>query len=139
MKNIISKNTTLIGKFNGYIKSIEIEGNLIIKDQNQTKIENLIVGHDGLVELKSLVAEYVYIDGFFKGNIEARKRIILEKNCHLIGDIKTPEVITREGAIFYGNLFLTKKDFNTEIIQKKLNSKINKVKQESIFKKINHN
>lgn len=138
MKNIISKNTVLVGKFNGFLESLEVAGKLIIKDQNETKIENLVLLEGGLIELKLLIADHVYIDGIFKGNIKAKKRVILEKNCQFFGDIESPEVITREGAIFYGNFFLSKENINIHATQKKINNQINKIKADSVFRKIQH-
>lgn len=138
MKNIISKNTVLIGKFHGFLESLEVAGRLIIKDQSETKIENLVLSGGGLIELKLLVSDHVYIDGIFKGNVKAKKRVILEKNCQFFGNIESPEVITREGAIFYGNFFLSKENINVHATQKKINDQINKIKTDSIFKKIQH-
>ena len=137
-KNTIGINTTLIGKFNGYLKFLEVAGNLIIKDQSQVKIGNLIVLKDAVVDLKKLVAEHVYIDGTFKGDIQAEKRVILEKNSNLIGNIQTPEIITREGAIFYGNLFLTQSITNVDTIQKKIEGKVTQIKNDNVFKKNSH-
>lgn len=131
-------NTTLIGKFNGCLKFLEVAGNLIIKDQNQVKIGSLVVLKNAVVDLKQLVAEHVYIDGTFKGDIQAEKRVILEKNSHLIGNIQAPEIITREGAIFYGNLFLTQSTTNIDTIQKKIDGKVTQIKSDNVFKKISH-
>ena len=137
-KNTIGINTTLIGKFNGHLKFLEVAGNLIIKDQSQIKIGSLVVLKNAVVNLKKLVAEHVYIDGTFKGDIQAEKRIILEKNSHLIGNIQAPEIITREGAIFYGNLFLTQSTTNVDTIQKKIDGKVTQIKSDNVFKKISH-
>src|SRR6185295_11158584 len=44
------------------------------------------------------------IDGIFKGNITATKGVVLENHALVIGDIYTPELTIRGGAIIEGKV-----------------------------------
>lgn len=62
---------------------------------------DVVIGEKGFVKA-TLVAKTILIAGKIEGNIEARERIELVATGRLIGDIKTPNLVIADGAIFIG-------------------------------------
>ncbi len=62
---------------------------------------DVVVGERGMVKA-TLVARNILIAGKVEGNVEAREKLELVATGKLIGDIKTPNLVIADGAIFIG-------------------------------------
>jgi len=61
----------------------------------------LVIGEGATVEA-SVTADNILISGKACGEIEARKRIEIYPAGHVLGNIKTPVLVVKEGAVFEG-------------------------------------
>ncbi|MCD6362776.1 MAG: polymer-forming cytoskeletal protein [Synergistetes bacterium] len=62
---------------------------------------DVVIGERGVVKA-TLVAKNILIAGKVEGNVEAREKLELVATGRLIGDIKTPNLVIADGAIFIG-------------------------------------
>jgi cytoskeletal protein CcmA (bactofilin family) len=79
--------TRIDGKFEGEIKAESGE---------------VIVGKKGEVKA-NISAESVIVGGKVEGNITATKRLELQTQSQLVGDIKTANLVVGEGVLLQGN------------------------------------
>jgi Polymer-forming cytoskeletal len=80
------------------------KGNLNFEDKISPKGILVVTEHDELqADVEVTVA---MIDGIFKGNITATECVLLENHAVVIGDIYTPELTIRGGAIIEGKVRL---------------------------------
>lgn len=88
--------------FEGAIKvphNLHIEGNF--KGQIES-LESVQIAESGVVEA-NIKAKCAIIGGKLIGNLFAEDRVELEGKSSLIGDLKTKDLIIKEGAVFHGN------------------------------------
>jgi len=97
--NIISENTILEGKFT-FHHTTRIHGSIIGTIENKESNE-LIISSTGMMRGK-IIADTVIIDGFFEGEIEAKKKVTLSESAKVIGKIETPALEMSFGAYFDG-------------------------------------
>jgi cytoskeletal protein CcmA (bactofilin family) len=62
----------------------------------------LVIG-DGACTEAEIKADIVLISGEFRGQIEVKERIEIYPTGRVMGNIKTPALIIKEGAVFEGN------------------------------------
>lgn len=94
-------------------KTLDIEGeisgqeNLSIEGRFQGKIilnqNDLIIEHNATVKAE-IHAKNVQIRGLIEGNIFAAKKVHIEKNGHMNGDIIASRISIDEGAHFKGSV-----------------------------------
>ena len=65
--------------------------------------KHLIINKGGVVRAE-VFADWVTVSGTLIGNVNARKKVEILSTGHLEGDIKTPNIIISEGALFKGNI-----------------------------------
>lgn len=85
---------------------LNFEDVLSFYDDHEDKISckgTLVVTEHGTLQADVEVT-VAMIDGVFKGKIIATKGVVLESHALVIGDIHTPEVTVRGGAIIEGKL-----------------------------------
>jgi len=68
----------------------------------------LVVGADGLVEGVVNVGSIV-VAGTVKGTVNAAGRVELKGSGKMLGEIKTPNLIVGDGAVFEGNCHMLKR------------------------------
>ena len=85
------------GRIDGYV-----EGGV-------TSDQDIVVGEGGVVEGK-IVSRIVIIGGKVRGSVNASKRVVLEKNAELQGDIHTEQLKIIDGARFNGNCHMLQKN-----------------------------
>lgn len=130
--------------------SAQMHGELCFKDPVNLRINGqfsgrlecagtLTIGQTATVEA-NLIGDNVVIAGKIKGNVTARKMLVLMPTATLTGDIMTPKLNIVEGALFQGRCqmqedFLTVDDLaqyleieNNEIIDLAMEGKIPAVK-----------
>lgn len=97
--NIISENTSLEGSF-CFHHTTRIHGTITGKIENKEESE-LILSETGSIK-GYITADTVIIDGFFEGEIRAKKRVVLSQSAKVIGKIDTPSLEISFGAYFDG-------------------------------------
>jgi len=83
---------------------LDFEGVVSFSDQLAEKLEasgTLVVAEHGKLEGHVYVTNAL-IDGVFKGNITATESVLVENHALVIGEIKTPMLTIRGGAIIEG-------------------------------------
>lgn len=102
----------------GYIgQGMKIEGRLTF--DNTVRIEGtfkgdidakgtLVIGEAGFVE-GLIKVDVAIITGEVSGTIEAISRVEIQSPGKVFGDIKTPNLIIGEGAVFEGNCVMVKR------------------------------
>ena len=74
-----------------------------VKGEIKLKKNTLSVGRNGSVEA-SISAKSVKVDGEVKGDIEGSERIIINESGRVLGNIKSPRVVLKDGSSFKGNI-----------------------------------
>lgn len=90
---------------NGY--DLDFEGVVSFDDQLAEKLEGdgaLVIAEHGKLEGDVNVSN-AWIDGVFKGNINASEGVILGNHALVVGDIYTPMLSIRGGAIIEGRCY----------------------------------
>lgn len=96
----------------------EFEGKLSFKDtvridgsfSGEIQSENtLIVGETGEIHA-TIRSRSVMISGAVEGNVHASRQLVLHKTARLQGDVETPSITVEEGAVFNGNLKMSRPD-----------------------------
>jgi cytoskeletal protein CcmA (bactofilin family) len=72
--------------------------------EGQVQVDGrLTVGQQGKVRA-NIIAREVVMSGTVEGNIDASERIVLTKDSHLTGDVKTAGIVIEDGAYFKGGI-----------------------------------
>lgn len=97
---IINEGTRIDGKI-VFDRNIRIHGSI---RGNIQALEGsmMTISNSGLVE-GNIEADVLFIDGFVRGDIEARTRVTLSGTARVVGNIKTPKLLIEFGAYFEGN------------------------------------
>lgn len=99
-------------------KGMHVEGKLTF--ENTVRIDGnfkgeissngtLVVGAGAEVEAEIKV-DTAIVTGEVKGALEAKTRVELQSPARLFGEIRTPNLIIGEGAVFEGNCVMLKRD-----------------------------
>ncbi len=101
--NILSEGTRVKGTF-------EVEGTARIHGILDGKLEarigsTVILGETGVIE-GGIHADILMIDGYVRGDIEAKTRVVLSPTGRVIGNIKTPSLTIEFGAYFEGKCLM---------------------------------
>jgi len=102
--NIISENTTLEGRFT-FHHTTRVHGSISGTIENKESSE-LILSETGMIK-GTVSAETVIIDGFFEGEIKAKKKVTLSQSAKVIGLIEAPSIEISFGAYFDGETNMT--------------------------------
>jgi len=122
-------------KLQGKVIDIDsgMEGNLKFSTPVNLKINSrfegtletkgtLIIGEKADIEAKIVKGEDITIFGKVKGDIVSSKRLELTTSAEVIGNIETPRLIVKEGAILKGNCYVStkaEKDEAKELVRSK--------------------
>ena len=63
----------------------------------------IVLGDQSLVE-GSIEADSIWIEGFVRGEVSAKTRVILRPSARMVGDIECPSIEIEPGAHFEGAL-----------------------------------
>lgn len=108
-KNNILKVETLIGTDTHFHGTITTKGILRIDgkiDGGINEASEVIIGGDGQVK-GDISAISVIVGGKITGNLSSTSSIELLPTAHVYGDIRTPQLLIAEGAVFEGNCVMT--------------------------------
>jgi len=106
-----NSSVTLVAKTSHVDGEIKGAGEVRIEGTVKGKIDcsaAVIVAQGGTVEAE-LRAETTTIAGTLKGDAFISQRIELTSTARVKGDIRSPRILIREGAIFEGQVFMTGK------------------------------
>lgn len=87
-------------------EQLKFEDVLSFYDQLEDKIScqgTLVIGEHATLQ-GDVEVTIAMIDGVFRGNMTATKGVVLENHALVVGDIHTPELTIRGGAIFEGKV-----------------------------------
>jgi cytoskeletal protein CcmA (bactofilin family) len=101
ISTVVGVGTRIRGSIN-IINSGRIDGQV---DGGVTSDQDIIVGEGGYVK-GHIISKRAIIGGRVEGSITAKKKLILESNADLEGDIKTKLLRVADGARFNGKAFM---------------------------------
>lgn len=107
-----SSTSTLIDEQASFEGKMTFEGTVQINGKFNGEIfssGNLIIGESGKVEGEINIGE-IEIKGQVRGNIKAKKRIEINSPAQVYGDISSPSIVVKEGAIFEGSCSMGKEN-----------------------------
>ncbi|MCX5836501.1 MAG: polymer-forming cytoskeletal protein [Deltaproteobacteria bacterium] len=98
IKAFLGKGAEFTGKliFKG---AVRIDGDFI----GEIFGEGTLVIGDGAHTEADITADIVLISGEVRGQIEVREKVEIYPTGRVLGNIKTPALIIKEGAVFEGN------------------------------------
>lgn len=104
-----TKVETLIGTDTHFHGTITTKGMLRVDgkiDGGINEASEVIIGGDGQIK-GDISAVNVIVGGKVTGNLSATSTIELLPTAHVYGDIRTPQLLIAEGAVFEGNCVMT--------------------------------
>jgi cytoskeletal protein CcmA (bactofilin family) len=106
-----SKQTTYLGKNLKINGNISGEGSLIILGQfeGEFDIDGQLKIAQGAVIKGNIKATGVSINGLVNGSVEASEKILLDTTASMKGRLVTPKISIQDGAVFDGELQMSKK------------------------------
>ena len=106
-----SKQTTYLGKNLKINGNISGEGSLIMLGQfeGEFDIKGQLKIAQGAVIKGNIKATGVSINGLVNGSVEASERILLDTTASMKGRLVTPKISIQDGAVFDGELQMSKK------------------------------
>ena len=106
-----SKQTTYLGKNLKINGNISGEGSLIILGQfeGEFDIQGELKIAQGAVIKGNVKATGVSINGIVNGSVEASERILLDTTASMKGRLVTPKISIQDGAVFDGELQMSRK------------------------------
>ncbi len=118
------KSETIVGNGTEIKGTMKADGSVRIDGTFEGEIYadgDVVIGEKGFARA-TLMAKNILIAGRVEGNVEAKERIELVATGRLIGDIKTPNLVIADGAIFIGRSEMVlpqenKETFSYEVIK----------------------
>lgn len=106
-----AKDTTYLGKNLKINGTISGEGNLIILGtfEGEFDLKGQLKIAQGAVIKGNIVASGVSVNGNVDGTIVASERILLDTTASIKGRLVTPKISIQDGAVFDGELQMSKK------------------------------
>ena len=106
-----SRDTTYLGKNLKISGNVTGEGNLIILGtfDGDFELKGQLKVAQGAAIKGNIKATGVSINGKVDGTIEARERILLDTTASMKGRLVTPKISIQDGAVFDGELQMSKK------------------------------
>jgi cytoskeletal protein CcmA (bactofilin family) len=103
--NIISEGTRLEGKI--LFDDVSRVHGILIGDIQAKEGSTLVLGETSVVE-GNIDADILLIDGYVRGDVSARTRIVVSRTGRVLGNIKTPSLTVEFGAYFEGSCAMDK-------------------------------
>lgn len=82
---------------------LQVDG--LVKGSIQSAHGTLVMSEQGHV-LANVDVRVAYIDGYLEGSLRATEEVVLDQNARVAGDIYTPSLSIRDGAVFEGKSFV---------------------------------
>ncbi|OFZ20895.1 MAG: hypothetical protein A2X94_05145 [Bdellovibrionales bacterium GWB1_55_8] len=98
--NFISEGTRVEGKISfGEISRVH---GILIGDVQARDGSTLILGETSVVE-GNIHADTLVVDGYVRGDIEARTKVVISRTGRVFGNVQAPVFAVEFGAYFEGN------------------------------------
>jgi cytoskeletal protein CcmA (bactofilin family) len=97
--NLVAEGTRLEGKLR-FDQVTRVHGTLVGEVHAQEG-STLILGETSVTE-GVIHADTLWVDGFVRGDIVARKRVVISRTGRVIGDIRAPSLEVQFGSYFEG-------------------------------------
>ena len=82
---------------------LQVDG--LLKGKIRSAFGTLVKTEQGHVEA-DVEVRIAIIDGYLEGNLRATDHVVLNSRAHVAGNIHTPQLLVRDGAVFEGQSFL---------------------------------
>lgn len=106
----IPKDTnTIIGQNSIFEGTFKVDGKLAILGKFKGDLvfaDEIYIDETGDIE-SNIRGGRIFVSGKVRGNIHGKDRVMLEPGSHIVGDITTPELLTRQGVILQGRCNIT--------------------------------
>jgi cytoskeletal protein CcmA (bactofilin family) len=123
--------------FEKWLQSREVTGEITSADENfdceviftgVLKVDGLIRGHIRSAHGTLVMTEHgrveadvdvrvAIIDGYLEGTLRATEHVVLNSTARVAGDIHTPSLSMKDGAVFEGNSYFLERRIYSEICQ----------------------
>lgn len=103
--NIIAEGTRIEGSI-VFDEISRVHGTLV-GDVLAKAGSTLILAESALVE-GNLKVDHLYVDGFVRGDIDARTKVVVSGTGRVIGNIRTPSLLIEYGGYFEGDCSMEK-------------------------------
>ena len=97
--------------FTGVLK---VDG--LIKGQIRSAYGTLVMTEQGRIEA-DVDVRVAIIDGHLEGTLRATEQVVLNSTARVAGDIHTPSLSIKDGAVFEGNSYFLERRVYSEICQ----------------------
>lgn len=104
--NLISETTRMEGKFT-FDHTTRVHGTLI-GEIHAKDGSTLILGQTAVIE-GHIKADTLIVDGYVRGDIHTKTKLVLKSSGRIIGNIKTKSLIIDAGAYFEGTTQMEEK------------------------------
>jgi cytoskeletal protein CcmA (bactofilin family) len=101
--NIVAEGTRIEGKVS-FDRITRVFGTLS-GDVHAKPGSELILGETGVIE-GNVDADTILIDGFVRGDIVARTRVLVSRTGRVVGNVRTPSLVMEFGAYFEGRCLM---------------------------------
>ena len=101
--NIVAEGTRIEGKIR-FDQVSRVHG-VLVGEVRAEDGSTLILGETGMIE-GNVLADTLMVDGFVRGDIVARSRVVLSSTGRVVGNIKAPSVTIDFGAYFEGRCMM---------------------------------
>jgi len=115
--NIIAEGTKIEGKMT-FDHISRVYG--ILLGEVSAKVGSTLVLSEAAVVEGNIDADVLMIDGYVRGDVIAKTRVIISRTGRVIGNIKTPSLILEFGAHFEGRCSMEKEKAKQEFGGKRL-------------------
>ena len=103
--------SSVLGPTLSFKGELRADEDLLIRGKIEGTIQhssNLKIGKEGKIKAK-VDAEYIEVHGEVKGDLSARKSVVVKDSANITGNIYSPSVSLYEGAKFNGNIDMSGK------------------------------
>ncbi len=104
--NIVAEGTRIEGVIT-FNQVSRVHG-VLVGEVRAQEGSTLILSETSVVE-GNILADTLMIDGYVKGDVVAKKRVVLSRTSRVIGTIKTPSLTLEFGAYFEGRCAMEEK------------------------------
>ena len=101
--NIISETSRIEGKV--IVDHVTRVHGIIKGDVEALPGSTLILCETSVLE-GNVQAETLIVDGFIRGNVQAKVKVTLSRSSRVVGDIKAPSIVIEPGAYFEGRCLM---------------------------------
>ena len=109
--NIVSEGTRIEGKMT--FDSISRVHGILIGEVHSAAGSQLILSETAMVE-GEIFADSLFIDGFVKGDVTAKTKVVISRTGRVLGNIHTPSLRVEFGGYFEGRCAMESEGFTSD-------------------------